>query len=628
MSHDPSYTDLDLDATRRRMLKLVGGGSVVPIAGCGQGDQTPTGEGDTPTEGGGGGDETATEETTTSGDGSIGTVDRMFRASTTLVPTDLHVSQYNPKSYGKTFARYLYDQPALYVSQLGTWVPVALEDWSVEGDTMTMNIQPDQTWSNGDPLTAEDFRVKWDIQNVVEGTLGNIPSYHQDWQVVDDKTFEISFDSNVNPDIAKADLFTRKFLIDTPRAQWSEFAQKARDATTEDERSNVKEEVTGFTPGLSEAVTNGPLVVDSVSNRGARLAVREDGHPAIDPDYSPVDDSDDWWLNFDAYDFQKLQEGAITLQALLSDELDRGGGGGLSLQQRVLEDPPDHVRAVETPGDFDGVGLAPDHTHEWFGKRKVRQALAYAVDGAKIAESFNPLVNEKSKFMCGVFNGDYERFLPNIHDSLNPYEQSQDQVDALLREAGLEKSDGLWTKPDGETLDTTVISPPWTAWAQAALSLVKQLQTAGFDAKLSTISATNWFSRWRQRDYILTITVWGDLWLPFRNFQSSYEQFSNAPPKMEAPMPPGNPDGEVREVAVNDAMEELVSASGDRAVELNERLAWVWNQSLPILNYTQNTGLAFVNDERFDWPEKDHWAWTVSFQGFNHPKLGFPRASE
>jgi len=622
----------NFERTRRQMIKLAGAGSVAALAGCGSdGDSAGQATTTTTTTEADGGDDTTEETTTTTTtatttEASTGRIDQTFRAATTQVPSDLHLSQYNPKSYGKTFARYLYDQPAIYASKLGEWLPAVAANWTVEGDTLTMTVQPDQTWSNGEPVTAEDFRVKWDIQNVVPGTLGTLPSYHEEWSVTDEKRFEVTFDGPVNPDIAKADLFTRKFLIDTPRFTWEKFAEMARDATSEDAKTEVRNQVTQHEPKLSEAITNGPFAVEDVGSRGAAFAVRESGHPASDPEYSPRGESDDWWLNFTTYDFTKFQEGAVTLQAMLSDKLELGGGGSLPQQRSILNDPPENVRAIKTPGDFDGVGLAPDHTHEWFGKREVRQALAYAVSGSKIAEAFNPLANEASKYMCGVFNGDYERFLPNIHDKLNPYPQDQEKVDEMMQAAGLSKQDGIWTKPDGESLDTTVISPPWNNWAQASLSLVKQLQSAGFDAKLSTISANNWFSRWNERDYILTITVWGDLWLPYRNFQSSYDQFSNAPDTMMAPMPVGDPNGEVQEVDVKGAMEELVTATGEQATELNERLAWVWNQSLPILNYTQNSGIVFVRNSRFEWPPSDHWAWTVSFQSFNFPKLGLVKA--
>ena len=39
--------------------------------------------------------------------------------------------------------------------------PALAESWTVDGKTVTFKLRPDGKWTNGDPVTAQDFEYSW-----------------------------------------------------------------------------------------------------------------------------------------------------------------------------------------------------------------------------------------------------------------------------------------------------------------------------------------------------------------------------------------------------------------------------------------------------------------------------------
>ncbi len=85
------------------------------------------------------------------------------------------------------------------------WLPNVCKSWDVsdDGKTYTIKLRRDLKWSDGHPLTMEDFRFAWEDLNFNEEYVPTVPSLYLDlvtgspvkWTPVDDWTFTLSFDT-------------------------------------------------------------------------------------------------------------------------------------------------------------------------------------------------------------------------------------------------------------------------------------------------------------------------------------------------------------------------------------------------------------------------------------------------
>ncbi len=109
----------------------------------------------------------------------------------------------------------LYEGLVMYDPE-GAVVPGAAEDWTIseDGKTYTFTLREDGRWSNGDPVTAEDFVFTWQrlmtpetaakyanllypIENAEAVNKGEMPPEALGVKAVDDRTLEITLEDPV-----------------------------------------------------------------------------------------------------------------------------------------------------------------------------------------------------------------------------------------------------------------------------------------------------------------------------------------------------------------------------------------------------------------------------------------------
>ncbi|MFB6202182.1 MAG: ABC transporter substrate-binding protein [Halorhabdus sp.] len=205
MSNDHSSDRFEDVVNRRNFMRLAGASGAAMLAGCGGGGDTTTeGPGatatETPTEEQGGGD-TTTEggDTTTEGGGGESKVYDVTVESVAARSMDMldWNSQYAgwPNIWGRWLA---YERFAQYNITENEWIPQLIQDWSIDGTTVTLNIRDPHKYQDGDPVTADDIKANI-VCNLATGAA--FSEVFKSFNAPDEKTLEIETTKPVNKSI-------------------------------------------------------------------------------------------------------------------------------------------------------------------------------------------------------------------------------------------------------------------------------------------------------------------------------------------------------------------------------------------------------------------------------------------
>jgi len=580
-------------ATRRRILEVAGASGITALAGCGGtgGDGGDGGDGDD-----GGGDD--------GGGGEDQIVDKTFRYIIEDLPTELQLNPYNPNNQsggrGIMFTSVGYWSPTE-----GEWASDLASDWSLDGQELTITLNEDHQWHDGNEVTAEDVARKVRLEEFFEAQFWE---WLDSVEATDEKTVTYSLSQGVNQDIVLTNLFD-SFVIDTPESQYREHLEALQDASNDDGRQSALNDLTSFAPGYADAIGNGLFSVDDVDNNRITLSAW-DGHP-----------------NYDEINFRDASLPFITSEnkvtGLVNDEVDAVNADTVGPSTRSqVEDNGAEMRFVPGTG---GVSWSIDLNHELLGRRKVRQALAYVLNGNEILA--NPLRGAgATEIACGLpvnlpgNEANLDNWLPNIGDQLTRYgrtDENLNRAEALLEEEGFSKDGDQWMTPDGERF---VIEAPWPSAGpnpSRAQVMNRQLSEFGIEGSIQIIETGTWGTRLTQCDYDVTHGFWGGL-NPYQAFQTGYIDGANPRPapscegelmkSFEVPWPPGDPDG-LQSVNWQERFNQLLTASGDEATRLTEELAWIFNQALPQIPILETNTPYAVRTDDWNWPDSDHPVW-------------------
>ena len=601
---DDTIPDSVLDGrpsgTRRHILKAVGlTGATGFVAGCSGGDGS---------DGSDGGDGNGSD----GGDGG-GTVDATLKIIEESVPTSLQFNPYNPNNQ----AGWLFEDLGSYSPQETKYRGVLASDWTVEGTEMTITLNENQKWHNGDEVLAEDLVTKVKIEKYFDNQVW---TWLDSVEATGDKKTTFTFKNDINPDVAKASLI-HGFTLDTPRSQYSSYLQSLEEASSSDEEDKALQELTQFAPKVGDAVGNTPWRVETADKNRVDLEIW-DGHPA----------SDD--LNF-----RDVKMPYITsenkVKGIQSGQVDYVNADtiGPDLQGQLQD-----VILRFAPG-YGGVSVSVNHNDDILGRRKVRQALAYVLNGNKILA--NPLRGTADALAVGLplnISGDVSAVLPNIHDKITTYEtneQNLQKAEQLLKDEGFTKDGDKWMTPGGKRF---VIKGPWPSAGpnpSRVQTMNRQLSEFGINGQIQVIETSTWGNRLTNCNYKWTHGYWGGV-DSYNSFRNGFILAANPRPTCsenpketyEVPWPPGDPEGSLQEINVYDRINQIPEATGDQATKLVEELAWTYNQALPQLPVLEtNLPMAFRTDT-FEWPAEDSPLWKLSYPPHMIPSLGEVKAKE
>lgn len=589
--------------SRRQFLIRAGvGGLAAGLAGC-SGDGGDGNDSDGGTDGGDG-------TTTTTGSGGE-PVDPAFTAGSWMIPDNGQMNPWNLKNY-TWGAGMMFDQLAVFNRRTQEWLPSLAEDWTIEGNTMTISLK-ERSWQNGDPVTAGDLATQFRLEKIVQNPI---------WELLDsveatgDGTFEITLQNDTtNKTVLQWQVLPT--MVRAPTRVFGKHVKAYQEASSEDERKTVRENLINRTISYDNAFGNGPFQFESANSQKGVLTKFE-GHPASDG------------INFPRYEFIYVPSNQKRWSALKSLETD--GYGSTYVPPKVVKGFPDAVEEIliRTYGNY---AMAIQYDHEFYGDRRVRQGLTYALDRKPIAKAVGPRTREYVPWVLGTANSTREQFFPDSMlegSGFKSYETDREQAAKLFREAGLKKEDGNWVKPDGSVLKGRFkVHAGFSDFISGTQVAVSQMKDFGIDATMIPVEGTAYGAAYREADWEFFAPGWGQaIPYPYFNYERAMasqeaHQYNGYPTEVEVPSEVGNIDSETETVNVDDLVASIARSRGEDANRLIRKAGWVYNLTIPKLPLNVRLNQYWMTRDDWEFPAKD-----ADVNGVISPRQWLPRVGK
>ncbi|GCF14149.1 hypothetical protein Harman_20840 [Haloarcula mannanilytica] len=589
-------------------------GGVGMIAGCGGSGGSESG--------GGGGDGSSSGEVTTAG-GDIQPVDNAFANTTTDNPTNWQHNVYNfTTPYEHEMQN---DQFQRYNIETGEYTEYALQidEWAGSEERVVLKVRDGLTWHNGDPgdpVTGEDLKAKFGCEQIVGNTVAD---HYTDMQVVGDKKLELTLDGQVNKPIFRESLNYQ--WIDTPYRLYGKYIEAYEDATTDSERSDVKSQLRNDT--FEEPYGNGPFQFIERSENRYRMELYEH-HPDADQ------------INWQYWDVQRVSTDTASVALNMVPDGDVDTIRNYNPPASVYNNRQEGHLTTQLPALW-GQALPFNCEHEDFGNVRVRQAIAEFIDRKSAAESYGQFGQfvEAPSGLVGNIAGDNspsDRWKDWVSEegasALHRYRDAE-RGRQLLRDEGYEKVDGQWQRPDGSRLELPITVPSdLTDWHPIYQTVVGSLEQEGIKAELKMVDSTSyWSDHYLAGDYVGASTGWTlQNQHPFYTFGMYFRtdnEFMNLTPgELQAP-PFGEPDGDLQDVDIDGLMNDLRTSTGETQTEYIDQLAWIMNQTLPMIPLIEINDVLWMTDDDWDWkPEMSDSAWQTKWPQWWFPRMGLLKA--
>lgn len=463
--------------SRRKWLSLSAAG-MAALAGCTGG-------------GGGGGGGTTSGGTTGSGDGTTGAggtsgssgtsasgtpVEAEFTGFQGALPQDLNWNFYQPNFPGGVARNHWHKirpQEMQY-----------LEDWSYDTENQVEQmVFPDEgiTWWNGDDLTAEAMYVQNEIGRLQNPSNSTVESN----ELVDDYTVEQTYKEQQNPTIVRREAALGTTITTKP-SKYQQWVTRYQDATTQDKRNSITEELQNWKVStqelIDEGLGNGPYEMVEANNQEMVFDLRTD-HP--------------WATEDQVQDYRIQTSGESSNLTIRQDEYDWGPG-------TPGDNYPSNLNTVVKFNSLQGSKVLFNNSSKHMKNRKFRRALANLINGQSIAQNRGGGFTQVTK-NCGM--GDSwakewlgEDFWNNLHEY--PYQSNTERATTLLNEAGYSKQGGSWVGPDGNTVSLDVMIGNWQGFKTGARTVNSQLDSFGFNTSFQSMPWAAYKKRsWEQMEH-------------------------------------------------------------------------------------------------------------------------------
>lgn len=591
---------------RRQFLRAAGLAGVATIAGCSSDDGGETENTEPDADDAGDTGETQTEE---QGD----PVDPAFTTSINTVPTDIQYNTYNATGEASAEVEAVIFDPLVKNDRVNDeWIPVIVDDWEINGDTLDLELSGEHTWHDGDPVTAEDLATQFRIDLELGQPTADFVSAVE---VTGEQSLQATLKSDtINTDLLFLTVLDRRLTVKAD--VYGERLDAIRNAENDDEREAAQNELLEW--AIEEPVGNGPFAFDDADSQRV-LAVKHEDYPAADG------------INFPEYEFRFTGGNQERWQGLLNDVTD--GEGQLGITEEVLAQMPDHVELIRPP-EADGVSLVFQHEDTVFSDPRVRKAVTYVLDGETLSgDSTLNYQYQEMAMNTGMMPTQAENFLSeDLRSNLTNYNVDQEEAESrateLLEEAGFSNEGGTWMTPDGGAfkLPLKTIGAWWSIQAQ---SITAQLQEFGIEAEFVSQDLGAFFGDIGDGNYVMAINGFGGQH-PAQTFSSVFDTSGggmNVPAEVEVPMPVGDASGSTESVNVRDLVDQVRNTRDDEEIQgLVEELAWVYNQSLPRVPHLIGTGMTFMTDDDWEYPDADEPSMQIFFPPFWLLRTGELRA--
>jgi ABC-type transport system substrate-binding protein len=152
----------------------------------------------------------------------------------------------------------------------------------------------------------------------------------------------------------------------------------------------------------------------------------------------------------------------------------------------------------------------------------------------------------------------------------------------------------------------------------AVTTMVSQLEDFGIKAQMETVeTSTYWSKTMPEGDFTAAVSTWS-FWQPYPWYQFRLQflpagqidtQFgikNNVPAELEVPMPVGKPSGSTETVKPRELIDKLsVATTKEEETRLIRKLAWTFNQTMPLLPIRTKTSLSGGSWDTGSWEFPD-----------------------
>jgi peptide/nickel transport system substrate-binding protein len=388
----------------------------------------------------------------------------------------------------------------------GEYEMVAMKDYTWEDKELTIEIEEDYTYHNGDPLDIQDAITGHQIVywlNPEDARWAEPP------ERVDQHTARFVY-ANERPETLVIRYFSQGATGALPRRflQKSETylntVQEMKDASTSEEKDEVLQNVVKGVPEehqiehiVETQRGSGPYMIESMDDVTDEYVhmVRYDDSPDVTEDTPP-----ELRLNFAG--------GSSARDQMITNNVTDWGNG--AFPERLRGAAPDNLDTVKVGAKPQGTVVHFNYINKDVGNRNVRRAIYSALemsnvmrttDGEVLPHTYQLGMTEN---LCDNFLG--EDFVSNRIQY--PHAADTEAAASYMERDGYSKQNGTWVDSDGEETDITLVAH--TNMATVANAIASPLQDFGLNVETTVIGNPNYNETVRnEKDYDMA------LWSPY-----------------------------------------------------------------------------------------------------------------
>lgn len=335
-----------------------------------------------------------------------------------------------------------------------------------DGKTIVVKLQPDAKFQDGKPVTADDVVYTFDLaKRNKDLSWSSAWEYLESVTKVDDKTVKFALNpTKTNPGMTKTNLCQTYIL---PKHLWTEY-EKANPKIMEFANNNP----VGSGPYKVKSGDATQLIFERDDNywgksvRGKLPAPKKIVHP-IFKDNAAGD------LAFERGEVDVMQQFTPQIWKMWQDKKKPVG--------TWFTEPPYYI-----PGGM--PMLVPNTKKPGLSNPKVRRALAYSIDYARIAEQAMSKYSDPANSSLILPKGSDAQYFDAENVKAKGWSYDPDKAKQILEgELGAKKgADGVYVLPDGTKLGGWKLQTPtgWTDWQTAIQVVAESAKKVGFGIEL------------------------------------------------------------------------------------------------------------------------------------------------
>ncbi|NMP24179.1 ABC transporter substrate-binding protein [Sulfobacillus harzensis] len=403
---------------------------------------------------------------------------------------------YNPyNSNGNTWLGYDQWQLAWFTNSVtnpNNFIPGLAASWTsnANGTEVTIKLQPNAKWSNGQPVTAQDVKASFALaftqgnaQAFDLGQVNIINSHTVQFKQLPGDHYNLFLNQLLQQTIVPASEFAPVLpknvwsIIDTAQYAGNNSAKLAQAKAAANQLTALGKKVSAYAPPKSADLSAGAFVLKNL-NPGEAILMK----------------------NPDFYDARNVKVNEVVMRNytgnqqiwnyLEAGQLDFGPYTAMpvNILHQILKTKGN--QKVVTPAVV-AAGLAFDENIYPYNMVKVRQALAYVINRKQVQTVGEGVSGIPAKYQTGMIDLAAKDWLsPSQLAQLKQYRPNIAKATALLKSAGFKKVNGNWMMPNGKPWTMTIYTVNgFSDWIAADKVISTELTNFGIPTSPDIVSS-------------------------------------------------------------------------------------------------------------------------------------------